>query len=157
MNIEEYMIWVWLTVFVITTIVEAATQDFVSIWFAIGSLIAMAICYFVPFYVEIIVFAVVSLVSLALTRPLVKKLMDRTERFTNTDEFVGKKVILEKAVSKFTNGEVKINGIIYSAILPEIETEDIKEGTVVEIVALKGNKIVVKKSEEESVGNIENV
>ncbi len=156
MDFEAYMIWIWLAVFVITVIVEAATQDFVSIWFAIGSLIAMAICYFAPFYVEIIVFAVVSLVSLALTRPLVKKLMDRTERYTNTDEFVGKKVVLEKNVSKFSDGEVKINGIIYNAILPELENEEIEKGTVVEIVALKGNKIIVKKTEE-SVGEIENV
>ena len=156
MNIEEYMIWIWLTVFVVTVVVEAGTQDFVSIWFAIGSLIAMAICYFVPFYVEIIVFAVISLLSLALTRPLVKKFMDRTERFTNTDECVGKKVIVEKTISKFNDGEVKLNGITYSAILPEIETEDIEKGTVVEIVALKGNKIIVRKTEE-SVGKIENV
>ena len=156
MIIEEYMIWIWLSVFVITVVAEAATQDFVSIWFAIGSLIAMAICYFAPFYVEIIVFAVVSLLSLALTRPLVKKLMDRSERFTNSDEFVGKKVVVEKTISKFSDGEVKINGIIYNAILPEIENNDIEKGSVVEIVALKGNKIIVKKTEE-SVGEIENV
>ena len=85
MNIEDLMVWIWLAVFVITVCVEAATQDFVSIWFAIGSLIALAICYFAPFYVEIIVFAVISLVSLILTRPLVNKLMDRNERYTNTD------------------------------------------------------------------------
>ena len=148
MNIEDLMVWIWLAVFVITVCVEAATQDFVSIWFAMGSLIALAICYFAPFYVEIIVFAVISLVSLILTRPLVKKLMDRNERYTNTDEFVGKRTILEKRVSKFNAGEVKINGIIYSAILPEAETADIEQGTVVEIVALKGNKIIVRKTEE---------
>ena len=149
--IEEYMVWIWLAVFVITVSVEAATQDFVSIWFAIGSLIALAICYFAPFYVEIIVFAVISLVSLILTRPLVKKFMDRTERYTNTDEFVGKKAILEKNVSKFDAGEIKINGIVYSAILPELENDSIDAGTVVEIVALKGNKVIVRKTEE-SVG-----
>ena len=151
MDIESIMIWIWLGVFIITVATEAATQDFVSIWFAIGSLIAMAICYFVPFYVEIIIFAVISLVSLILTRPLVKKFMDRTERYTNTDEFVGKKAILEKNVTKFAAGEVKINGIIYNAILPEAENESIEEGTVVEIVALKGNKVIVRKTEE-SVG-----
>ena len=74
--------------------------------------------------------------------------MDRNERYTNTDEFVGKRTILEKRVSKFNAGEVKINGIIYSAILPEAETADIEQGTVVEIVALKGNKIIVRKTEE---------
>jgi membrane protein implicated in regulation of membrane protease activity len=148
MVIEEYMIWIWLAVFVITVSAEAATQDFVSIWFAVGALIAMAICYFVPWYVEIIIFAVISLTSLILTRPIVKKFMDRTTRYTNVDEFVGKKTILEKTVSKFEAGEVKVNGIIYNAILPEADTEDILKGTVVEIVALRGNKVVVRKTEE---------
>ena len=146
--IEQYMIWVWLAVFIITVATEAGTQDFVSIWFSVGSLIAMAICYFAPFYVEIIVFAVISLASLILTRPLVKKFMDRTTRYTNADEFVGKKTILEKAVSKFDAGEVKVNGIIYNAILPEAENEEIAQGSVVEIVALRGNKVVVRKTEE---------
>ena len=108
----------------------------------------MAICYFAPFYVEIIVFAVISLASLILTRPLVKKFMDRTTRYTNADEFVGKKTILEKSVSKFDAGEVKVNGIIYNAILPEAENEDIEKGAIVEIVALRGNKVVVRKTEE---------
>ncbi len=149
--IEEIMIWIWLTVFIITVVAEAATQDFISIWFSVGALIAMAICYFVPYFVEIIIFAIISLLSLALTRPLVKKFMDRTTRYTNSDEFVGKRVILEKSVSKFSDGEIKINGILYNTIIPEAENYNIEKGEIVEIVALKGNKIVVKKIDE-SIG-----
>ena len=107
----------------------------------------MCICFFVPFYVEIIIFAVVSLAALILTRPLIKRLTARTERYTNADEFVGKRVMLDKDVTKFEAGEIKINGVIYQAVLPEDSDEDIKKGSIVEMVALKGNKVIVRMVE----------
>jgi len=63
-------------------------------------------------------------------------------------EFVGKRVKLEKAVTKYDAGEVKVNGIIYSAILMEDVEDTIEQDSIVEIVTLRGNKIVVKKLEE---------
>ena len=81
--IDDYMIWVWLAVFVIAIIVEALTEELVSIWFGAGALITIPISYAAPFWVEIVVFAVISVVALIFTRPLIKKLMDRTERKTN--------------------------------------------------------------------------
>ena len=147
--VENIMIWIWLGVFVITLIAEVSTQAFVSIWFSIGALVAMCICYFVPFYVEIIIFSVVSLISLLLTRPIIKKIMDRKTRYTNVDEFVGKRVKLLKDVTKFEPGCVKINDVEYQAILPEDEENKISEGSIVELIALKGNKVVVKKIKEE--------
>lgn len=145
--IEDYMIWVWLAVFLIALVVEASTQEFVSVWFSVGAIVAMCICYVVPFYVEIIIFAVVSLAALILTRPLIKKLTARTERFTNSDEFVGKRVILDKDVTKFEAGELKVNGVIYQAVLPEDSDAEIKKDSIVEIVALKGNKVIVRMVE----------
>ncbi len=148
--IESIMIWVWLFVFVSAIVVEAITQEFVSIWFAVGALVAMIFCAFpwMPFWGEIIIFSVISLLSLALTRPVVKKLTERGTRYTNVDEFVGKRTKLEKEVTKFEAGEIKVNGILYSAILMEDVEETISTDSIVEIVALKGNKIVVKKIEE---------
>ena len=148
MDIENYMIWIWLGIFVVTVIVEAVTQDLVSIWFSLGSMAALCVSFGVPFWVEIIVFFVVSTITLIFTRPLVKKLMDRQIRKTNTDDFIGKRVKVVKEIDKFDGGEVKINGIIYTAILLEDENETIPEDAVVEIITLKGNKVVVKKIED---------
>jgi membrane protein implicated in regulation of membrane protease activity len=85
MDIENYMVWIWLGIFVVTIIVEAATQDLVSIWFSLGSMAALCVSFGVPFWVEIIVFFVVSTITLIFTRPLVKKLMDRQIRKTNNN------------------------------------------------------------------------
>ena len=147
-EIENYTIWIWLGVFVLTVILEASTQDFVSIWFAVGALVAIAISYSAPFWVELIVFVVISAMALIFTRPLVKKLMDRTVRKTNSDEFVGKRVKVEKEITKYDGGLVKLNGIVYSAILMEEEEETIPLDSIVEVVSLKGNRVVVKLIEQ---------
>lgn len=143
--LESAMLWIWLGLFVLAIVLEAATQDFVSIWFSIGSLICLIVCSWIPFWVEIIIFSVVSFAALILTRPLVKKMMARSIRYTNVDEFVGKQLKVEKEITKFDAGEVILNGVVYSAILMEDSDESIPNDSIVEVVALKGNKIVVKK------------
>ena len=143
-EIENYTIWIWLGIFVLTVILEASTQDFVSIWFSVGALVAIAISYSAPFWVELIVFVVISAMALIFTRPLVKKLMDRTVRKTNSDDFVGKRVKVEKEITKYDGGLVKLNGIVYSAILMEEEEKSIPLDSIVEVVSLKGNRVVVK-------------
>lgn len=145
----DFMLWVWLGVFVLAVVLEAATQDFVSIWFAAGAIVCLIICTWIPWWwLELIIFCAISFIALIATRPLVKKFAGRgTIRYTNVDEFIGKRVMAEKEISKFTSGEIKINGIIYTAILMENEEKTIEEGSIVEVVALKGNKVVVKKIE----------
>lgn len=147
---EEYMLWIWLGAFVIAVILEAATQDFVSIWFSIGALVCICICNTIPVYAEIIVFSVISLITLVLTRPLVKKMMERNIRYTNIDEVVGTRVKVIKEITKYEAGEVKINGIIYTAILLDNSEKTIKENSIVEIVAFQGNKVSVRELEPES-------
>lgn len=149
-NIEDYMIWIWLAIFVIAVVVEALTEELVSVWFAAGALITIPISYAAPFWVEIVVFAVISVVALIFTRPLVKRMMDRTVRKTNSDDFIGKRVKVIKPIDKFDGGEVKLNGIIYTAILREEDEEKIENDSIVEVVALKGNRVVVKKIIEEN-------
>lgn len=142
------MVWIWLAIFVIAVIVEAVTQEFVSIWFAVGALVALVSSFALEIWAQILIFSVVSLLALALTRPLVKKMTERAIRHTNVDEFVGKRVKLDKEVTKYNAGEIKVNGIVYSAVLMEDVEEAIEEGSIVEVVTLRGNKIVVKKIEE---------
>ena len=145
--IEEYMVWVWLSVFVLTIVIEAISQALISIWFFLGSIIALILSAFpiIPWYAEVVVFAAVSFLTLALTRPLAKRLLFNATRYTNVDELVGKRVKVIREISKFENGEVKIHDIIYNASLLEEETETIKKDEVVEIVTFKGNKVVVRK------------
>lgn len=141
---EAYMIYIWATAFVISIIAEAATQELVSIWFSLGSIVALILSFFAPFWVEIVAFVLVSFISLIATRPLVNKFMARTERYTNSDEVIGQRYKAESDITKFEGGEIKINGILYKAILMENIEDTILKDSTVEVVAFKGNKVVVK-------------
>ena len=147
---EQYMLWIWLAVVVSAIILEAATQDFVSIWFSIGALVCLCLCAILPWWAEFIVFSVISSLTLILTRPLVKKMMSRNVRYTNVDESIGKRVKVIKPISKFEAGEVKINGIIYTAILLDESETAIDADTIVEIVAFKGNKVSVRELDQKT-------
>lgn len=144
---ESYMVWVWLGVFLFTILIEALSQDLIAIWFSLGSLISLALSAVpnLPWYVELIVFALVSLFVMVLTRPFAKRLLMNATRYTNIDEFVGKRVNVIKGISKYENGEIKINGIIYSACLMEEEYDPIAVDEIVEIVTFKGNKVIVRR------------
>ena len=69
---------IWFVVFLIALVLEIATINLVSLWFAIGALAAMLTAYFTDSIVmQIIVFIVVSIVSLLITKPLVRKFKGR--------------------------------------------------------------------------------
>ena len=144
---EMYMVCIWLFIFLLGIVVEAVTQDLVSIWFSIGGLVSMILSGFdfIPWFVEVIVFIVVSLTAVICTRPFAKKLLNNALRSTNIDESIGKQVLVRKEISKFVDGEIKLHDVIYTACLMEEEKETIAEGEIVEVVTFRGNKVVVKK------------
>jgi membrane protein implicated in regulation of membrane protease activity len=78
--------------------------------------------------------------SLLATRKLVKKLIKNKIK-TNLDDVVGKKGIVIKSILKDEIGRVKVMGKDWAAI----SDEEIKEGTKVEILEIKGVKLVVEE------------
>lgn len=152
---ENYMIWIWLAIFIITFIVEAATSDLVSIWFSIGAVVSIILSLIegIPYYVEIIVFAVLSLVLLIATRPMVKKILKNQERKTNVDDLIGKTVKVMETITEDLHGTIKINDVIYTASLSDNDTDTILEGTKVKIIGINGNKVIVKRIKDDDILN----
>lgn len=148
--IEPYMIWIWLGVFIITLTIEAVTQELVSIWFSLGSLVCIVLCLIngITYWVEIIVFVGISIITLLLTRPVVIKLLKNKIRTTNADDFIGREVRAICSIKFNQMGEIKINDVVYNAVLAENE-KDISEGEFCVIVGIKGNKVVVKPLQKE--------
>ena len=144
----EYMWIIWLSVFVIALIIEASTTELVSIFFAFGAIVAMIISFIpgVEWWVQLIVFVVLSGASLAALRPLVRKYFNKEKRNTNVDEMIGKKA---NVIDVNNDGypEVKVNGLIWR-IEPVDEEEKLEVGQKVEVVSIKGNKLVVRKVEQ---------
>ena len=143
---EQYMWIIWLVVFVISIIAEAVTAELVSIFFCAGSLVALIVSFIpgVDWWVEVVLFVVISGASLLGLRPLMKKFLNKEKRATNVDEMIGKRGVMLKGCDETNPGEIKFNGVIWTAI-NLVDNEEIKENEKVVIVGVDGNKLIVKK------------
>ena len=75
---EKYMPFIWIGFAIIMAVVEASTTQLVSLWFVLGAVAAAISTIFSPsIFVQLVVFLVVSALSLLITRPLVKRFRNR--------------------------------------------------------------------------------
>lgn len=145
----QISLWVWLGVVVVATIVELLTLDMTSIWFAFSGIVALILSAFknISWVIQLVVFVVLSAVMIIALRPICRKFFLRhMNEKTNVDSLIGKKVYMLSTAKFGEMGSVKIADVIWSAI-PEKEEETIEEGKIVEIVAVNGNKLIVKPSD----------
>ena len=143
-QIEQWMWLIWLAIIIISFIAEAATAALLSIWFAIGGLVALG-CSFIPnfpFWAEIIVFFGVSLLVFLLIRPFLKKFMMKRISKSNVDTIIGKKGVMTADASPLDAGEVNVAGMIWTAI-PK-NNDMLLKGTIVRIASIAGNKFIVE-------------
>ena len=141
------MIWIWLAVIILALICEACTTALVSIWFVPPAIISMVLAIIeVDVWVQVVVFFVVSIASIALFHSLFKKkLANSRKKATNTDILIGEKAVVTEDIDNLRAvGCVKINGQLWSA-RAENDDDDIFEGDVVQIIAVKGVKLVCRK------------
>ena len=132
----------WGLAFLVFIVIELATVNLVTIWFAVGSLITL----FVSLYVEseimqIIIFIIASLVSLIITKPIASKLKIRNIEPTNSDRYVGKKGEVTKKITPKEKGEVKVLGTIWTAV----SDETLEVGEEIEVKKIDGVKLIVEK------------
>ena len=80
------MLYVWIGALVLFLVLEGATAGITSLWFVVGSLAALIIALLQwPEWFQIGVFLTVSLTSLFLLRPLVKKFIEPKKAKTNIE------------------------------------------------------------------------
>ena len=136
---------VWIAAIVIFGVVEAATAGLTSIWFVLGSVAALivAICNG-PIWLQISLFFVVSIVTLAATRPLVAKLMKKDIKPTNADRVLGGLArVTERIDNDVPTGAVYIDGKTWSA--RSSTGEIIEPDAMVRVVRMEGVKLYVEK------------
>lgn len=139
-----FMTVLWAVILVILVIVEAATVQLVTIWFAVGALAALIAAIFdVSLTVQIIIFVAVSLLALAITRPIVKKRINQQSQPLNADRNIGKVAVVTEEIDNIkATGKVKINGMDWTA--RSEANEIIPADKEVEIVKIEGVKLIVK-------------
>lgn len=135
----------WLIVSGIFFALEIVTIGFLLFWFAIGSLIAMIVSFFVSsIYIQAVVFLVSSTILLFFTRPFAKKITKSSDSVnTNAFSIVGKRGVVLKDINSITGtGQVKIGTEVWSA--KSYTGIPIPTGSEIEVIEIDGVKAVVK-------------
>ena len=142
----DYLVWIWLAVAVVSAALEFITMQMVSIWFTFASIITiiLALCG-VVWWVQLLVFCGLSLVLLLSLRKLaLKYLLKNDKTKTNVDSFVNNNYKLIQPITADAPGEVKINGVVWTAVSED--GAEIEKDQVVTVVKIDGNKLIVKLS-----------
>lgn len=136
---------IWIVAIVIFGVAEAVTAGLTSIWFVLGGVAALiaAICNG-PVWLQIALFFVVSIATLAATRPLVAKLMKKDIKPTNADRVLGGSArVTERIDNDVPTGAVYIDGKTWSA--RSSTGEIIEPDAMVRVVRMEGVKLYVEK------------
>jgi membrane protein implicated in regulation of membrane protease activity len=136
---------IWLVLLVVFAIIEGITVGLASLWFALGALAALLVSLFCGnLWVQTFVFAVVSLVTLLLVRPMASKLLQPKGKIpTNADRFIGKTGVVVEAIDNLTaKGQVKVAGQLWTA--RSAADTLISAGVEVTILSIEGVKLFVE-------------
>lgn len=136
----------WFILLTVFLIFEAITVNLVSVWFAAGSLAALAAgALHAPVWLQVLLFVVISALLLCLLRPFVKKYVKPKVK-TNVDAIVGSTCRVTADIDNIAaQGQVKINGMEWSA--RSLEDAKIPVGTLVRVERVEGVKVYVVPAE----------
>jgi len=135
--------WLWLLIAVTFAVIEAMTLGIVSIWFAIGALVAMLVAFLVDsFIVQLLVFLAVSLILVATTRKVAMDKLKIGRTKTNIDELIGKEAVVIKDIQPYMAGEVKLDGKIWRAVSESKRVYQVDE--IVVVLRIEGVTIITK-------------
>lgn len=135
---------IWLIIVAVMIVIEIITLGLTTIWFGVGAIGAAIVAWLgYGIWVQIIVFAVLSVVAMAIVRPFAVRYLNKDKEKTNVDDVIGKTAVVTKEINnELATGEVQLNGMSWTArsedgrIIPEKER--------VEVVSVQGVKLIVK-------------
>lgn len=140
----QNMTVLWVVVIVLSLIVEAATAGLASIWFAIGGLAALIAALFnAQTWLQVVWFFVISVVTLVLTRPLVRKYVNTRSQPTNADMVIGMEALVTEAIDNVAGtGAVAVAGKVWTA--RSADGSPIEAGAMVKAERIEGVKLFVR-------------
>ncbi len=135
----------WLVVIIVMALIEIITLGLTTIWFAGGALVAfLANLAGANLVIQIILFVVVSVLLLALTRPLAVEYLNKDRTRTNVESLLGRTAIVIQEIDNLkAQGQVSVDGQEWTA--RAAEEDKIQKDTLVEIMEISGVKLIVRK------------
>ena len=137
----------WLVLAVVFAIFEASTAALVSIWFALAAVVAFLATFLgIPFWAQLSIFAVFSVIFLLLTKKVVKRIQDTPKVRTNADLVIGKSALVTEEIDNVKSaGRVKIDGQDWSA--RSLTGDVFVPGQMVRVHKIEGVKVLVTREE----------
>lgn len=142
-------ILLWIVIGAAAILIDIFTSSFLFIWFTVGSIVALIISGLgYAFSVQFIAFIFTSVILLAIGYPIVKNTIKKSvpKTLPMGENYVNRIITIEKDVKE--EELIKIDGIYWTVIN---KGELIKKGEKAKIIALDGNKFILKKYEEENL------
>ena len=134
----------WIVLLVVLIIVEPVTAQLVTIWFAAGAAAALIaeLCGLQQ-WLQWVIFIAVSAVALIATRPLVRKVTNKTVQPTNADRCIGQTAVVIEDIDNIEGkGQVHVNGVTWTARSSDGSVFRKDERVTVE--KIEGVKLIVK-------------
>ena len=139
----DILVIIWLVLMVIFLIMEAATVTVTSLWFAAGALVALAAGMMgAAFWLQVVLFLIVSAVMLIALRPVIKKYFTPNLTRTNVDAMVGSQGYVTADIDNIAaTGTVKLGAMEWTA--RSADGKPIAKGTLVKVERIEGVKAIV--------------
>lgn len=135
---------VWMIAAGILAIAETLSLDLTLVMLATGALAGAGVAAIgLPVFLQVVVFAVVSVGMLMVVRPAIKRhmLSPPTHTQSSIESMVGRKAVVIETV-KGDTGRVRIEGSIWSAATFD-DTQVLEVGDSVQIMEIRGATAVV--------------
>jgi membrane protein implicated in regulation of membrane protease activity len=137
---------IWLGAFIVFIFIEVATIGLTSVWFALGSLAALLFAVLgAQLWLQIVVFIVVTAITLYFTRPAAQKFLNSRRKATNADRVLSMVGIVKEDIDNISaKGQVAVGGKDWTA--RSLTGEPLPAGTLVRPIRIEGVKLIVEKT-----------
>ena len=133
----------WAAIAIVCMGLEIASSGFWFMWLGIAGIVIalLALTGLVTgLVVQFILFAVISLILIVFTRPLLMRFIKVRDTHSNTDALIGKPAVVIQPITPLEAGQVKVNGEIWSAV----SDVELAAGEKVRVIAVTGVKLQVE-------------
>ena len=134
----------WLLLSIVLIVIELFTMSLTTIWFAGGAIITFfASLLGVSLQIQWVIFIIISLILLLLTRPVAMKIVKGKTTKTNVDAIIGTHALVTKTIdNEKSTGAVRVNGQIWTArsAIPE---QILHKDEWVSVKKVQGVKLIV--------------
>lgn len=140
----NWAVIIWLGLMLVFLIVEALCPfHLVSIWFAVGALLALFIALLGgAIWLQVSVFLVASCALLASLWPLVRKVLNPHHTATNIDSVIGSQGLVTQEIDNLSaQGQVKLGAMYWTA--RSSSGGPIAAGEKIRVDAIEGVKVFV--------------